>query len=50
MWISRNSPTRRAQLFDELDKNGNGQLTPKELHPEKKPSEKKLPPLVRPHG
>ncbi len=37
-------------LFDELDKNGDGQLTPKELHPEKQKPEKKLPPLVQPHG
>jgi len=37
-------------LFDELDSNGDGKLTPDELHPGKKPPEKKLPPLVKPHG
>ena len=37
-------------LFDQLDRNGDGKLTPDELHPEKKSPEKKLPPLIRPHG
>jgi hypothetical protein len=37
-------------LFDELDRNGDGQLTPDELHPGKKPAVKPQPPLIKPHG